>query len=55
LYDPLHDNTIGLPNALTSYDVGGQNGCSAVNNGHSVRPRFHGLKPHILNFVIWSK
>ena len=55
LYDPLHDNTIGLPPALTSYDVGGQNGCTAINNGHSVRPRVRGLKPHVLNFVIWSK
>jgi hypothetical protein len=55
LYDPLHDNSIGLPPALTSYDVGGPSGCTAVNNGHSVRPKVHGLKPHILNFVIWSK
>jgi hypothetical protein len=28
LYDPLHDNSIGLPPALTSYDVGGPSGCT---------------------------
>ncbi len=55
LYDRLHDNSIGLPPALTAYDIGGPNGCTAVNNGRSVRPKFHSLKPHILNFVIWSK
>jgi hypothetical protein len=54
LYDPLHDNSIGLPPALTSYDVGGPSGCTAVN-GQSIRPRVHPLKPHILNFVIWSR
>jgi hypothetical protein len=50
LYDPLHDNTIGLPPNLTSYDNGG---CSMVNRGQvAINPS--GQAPHTIGFTWWS-
>jgi uncharacterized protein YjdB len=50
LYDPLHDNTIGLPPSLTAYDNGG---CSMVNTGH-VKVAPSGQAPHTIGFTWWS-
>jgi hypothetical protein len=50
LYDPLHDNSIGLPPNLTSYDNGG---CSMVHNGQ-VKISPAGQAPHTLGFTWWS-
>jgi hypothetical protein len=50
LYDPLHDNSIGLPPNLTSYDNGG---CSMVHNGQ-VKLAPSGQAPHTLGFTWWS-
>jgi len=50
MYDPLHDNSIGLPPNLTSYDNGG---CSMVHNGQ-VKLAPSGQAPHTLGFTWWS-
>jgi uncharacterized protein YjdB len=50
LYDPLHDNTIGLPPNLMAYDNGG---CSMVNNGQ-VKIAPSGQAPHTIGFTWWS-
>ncbi len=50
LYDPLHDNTIGLPPSLTAYDNGG---CSMVNTGQ-VKIAPAGQAPHTIGFTWWS-
>jgi hypothetical protein len=50
LYDPLHDNTIGLPPSLTAYDNGG---CSMVNTGQ-VKIAPSGQAPHTIGFTWWS-
>ena len=50
LYDPLHDNTIGLPPSLTAYDNGG---CSMVNTGQ-VKIAPAGQAPHMIGFTWWS-
>jgi hypothetical protein len=50
MYDPLHDNSIGLPPNLTSYDNGG---CSMVHNGQ-VKISPTGQAPHTLGFTWWS-
>jgi hypothetical protein len=50
LYDPLHNNGIGLPPNLTSYDNGT---CSMVHNGQ-VRLAPSGQAPHTLGFTWWS-
>jgi len=49
LYDANHDNLLGLPPTLTSYDAGG---CTGVNKG-KVEPRLAVQAPHILNYAIW--
>jgi len=50
LYDPLHDNTVGLPPSLTAYDNGG---CSMVNDGQvTIAPS--GQAPHTIGFTWWS-
>jgi hypothetical protein len=50
LYDPLHDNTIGLPPSLTAYDNGG---CSMINGG-KVTLAPSGQAPHTIGFTWWS-
>lgn len=50
LYDPKHDNTIGLPPTLTAYDNGG---CTMVNQGQ-VRIAPSGQAPHTLGFTWWA-
>jgi hypothetical protein len=50
LYDPLHDNTIGLPPSLTAYDNGV---CSMVNTGQ-VKIAPAGQAPHTIGFTWWS-
>lgn len=50
LYDPLHDNSIGLPPTLTAYDQGG---CNMVDLGH-VRNVPVGEAPHTIGFTWWS-
>jgi hypothetical protein len=50
LYDPLHDNSIGLPPSLTAYDNGG---CSMVNTGQ-VKSAPAGQAPHAIGFTWWS-
>jgi hypothetical protein len=50
LYDPLHDNTIGLPPTLTAYDNGG---CTIVDTG-TVLNSPAGQAPHTLGFTWWS-
>jgi hypothetical protein len=49
IYDPSHDNTIGLPPTLTAYDSGS---CTAVNSGRVVA-KVESQAPHIVNYVIW--
>jgi hypothetical protein len=49
LYDPKHDNTIGLPPSLTSYDNGT---CSMVHGQVRLAPS--GQAPHTLGFTWWS-
>ncbi len=50
LYDPQHNNSIGLPPSLTSYD---NSGCSMVDNGR-VKLAPSGQAPHTLGFTWWS-
>jgi len=50
LYDPLHDNTVGLPPSLTAYDNGG---CAMVNTAQ-VKLAPSGQAPHTLGFTWWS-
>ena len=56
LYDPFHDNTLGLPPTLTAYDDGN---CKLVDtlvngsNGVTLNPQ--GQAPHTLGFTWWSK
>jgi hypothetical protein len=50
LYDPLHDNTIALPQSLTAYDNGG---CAMVSPGR-VKIAPSGQAPHTIGFTWWS-
>ena len=50
LYDPLHDNSIGLPPTLTAYDNGG---CKLVDTGQ-VKLAPAGQAPHTIGFTWWS-
>jgi hypothetical protein len=50
LYDPKHDNTIGLPPSLTAYD---NSECTMVDGGR-VRIAPSGQAPHTLGFTWWS-
>jgi hypothetical protein len=49
IFDPKHDNTIGVPASLTSYDPGG---CSLVHSAVVLSPT--GQAPHALGFTWWS-
>lgn len=49
IFDPRHDNTIGVPSSLTSYDSGG---CSLVHTAVALSPS--GQAPHSLGFTWWS-
>jgi len=51
LYDPYHDNTIGLPPTLTSYDDGN---CTLVDGTNGVELNPQGRAPHSLGFTWWS-
>jgi hypothetical protein len=50
LYDPLHDNSIGLPPTLTAYDNGG---CEMVDHSRVRESPLAGA-PHMIGFTWWS-
>lgn len=53
LYDPYHDNTVGLPDALAAYDSSTK-GCTYVDNPNTgIDPLSpYGQAPHLVDFAI---